>query len=180
MNPWGAEPRTRKPYRKAAPEEGGEAPAGADDSGIVPLLSKTDTVAARAESMQPMVEHVMLGATRPRLVVSNEAMRKIVEIEGSSALIGRSMDVADEVTIVLDHPAVDPTHARIDFKNSRWWLESLRTTNKTFIGRNLLAEGKLRNSGFVRQEDITLDDFLASRFGRNYVHEADDARNGIG
>jgi saccharopine dehydrogenase-like NADP-dependent oxidoreductase len=34
---------------------------------------------------------------------------------------------------------------------------------------DLLAEGKLPTKGFVRQEDITLDAFLANRFGRNYV-----------
>ncbi len=34
---------------------------------------------------------------------------------------------------------------------------------------DLLAEGKLPRTGFIRQEDITLDAFLANRFGHNYA-----------
>lgn len=40
---------------------------------------------------------------------------------------------------------------------------------------DLLAEGKLPSSGFVRQEDVALADFLANRFGRLYApSQADD------
>ena len=35
-----------------------------------------------------------------------------------------------------------------------------------------MADGKLPQSGFIRQEDIPLDDFLANRFGRFYAPEA--------
>ncbi|MFU0506053.1 saccharopine dehydrogenase family protein [Pseudaminobacter sp. NGMCC 1.201702] len=34
---------------------------------------------------------------------------------------------------------------------------------------DMLAGGKLPSRGFVRQEDITLEAFLANRFGRNYL-----------
>lgn len=34
---------------------------------------------------------------------------------------------------------------------------------------DLLAEGRIAQSGFVRQEDIGLDTFLANRFGRNFA-----------
>ena len=34
---------------------------------------------------------------------------------------------------------------------------------------DLHREGRLGRSGFVRQEDVTLDDFLANRFGRYYA-----------
>ncbi|MGJ3264543.1 MAG: saccharopine dehydrogenase family protein, partial [Salinarimonas sp.] len=40
---------------------------------------------------------------------------------------------------------------------------------------DLLAEGVLPQAGFVRQEDIRLDAFLANRFGRAYAR-GDDAR----
>jgi len=36
---------------------------------------------------------------------------------------------------------------------------------------DLLAQGKLPQRGFVRQEDVTLADFLANRFGRVYAME---------
>ena len=37
---------------------------------------------------------------------------------------------------------------------------------------DMLAEGRLPQQGFVRQEDVRLDDFLANRFGRVYGNEA--------
>jgi saccharopine dehydrogenase-like NADP-dependent oxidoreductase len=36
---------------------------------------------------------------------------------------------------------------------------------------DMLADGKLPQQGFIRQEDIPLDDFLANRFGRFYAPE---------
>ena len=35
---------------------------------------------------------------------------------------------------------------------------------------DLLAEGAIAQSGFVRQEDIALDQFLANRFGCNFAN----------
>ena len=41
---------------------------------------------------------------------------------------------------------------------------------------DLLAEGRLPQRGFVRQEDIALGDFLANRFGSAYAeHPAERA-----
>jgi len=37
---------------------------------------------------------------------------------------------------------------------------------------DLMAEGKLPQSGFVRQEDVPFDAFISNRFGRNYAPEA--------
>jgi saccharopine dehydrogenase-like NADP-dependent oxidoreductase len=36
---------------------------------------------------------------------------------------------------------------------------------------DMLADGKLPQTGFIRQEDIGLADFLANRFGRYYAPE---------
>lgn len=48
---------------------------------------------------------------------------------------------------------------------------------------DLLAEGKLRQSGFVRQEDVNFDDFITNRFGRNYgpdiAESAGEGRTGL-
>jgi hypothetical protein len=32
-----------------------------------------------------------------------------------------------------------------------------------------VREGRLPHQGFVRREDIALEDFIANRFGRNYA-----------
>lgn len=36
---------------------------------------------------------------------------------------------------------------------------------------DLVCTGKLPQMGFVRQEDVGLDDFLANRYGRRYEAE---------
>ena len=40
---------------------------------------------------------------------------------------------------------------------------------------DLLAQGRLPQRGFVRQEDVALDEFLANRFGSVYG-QTDQAR----
>jgi saccharopine dehydrogenase-like NADP-dependent oxidoreductase len=37
---------------------------------------------------------------------------------------------------------------------------------------DMLADGRLPQAGFVRQEDVPLEDFLGNRFGRVYAMEA--------
>ena len=41
---------------------------------------------------------------------------------------------------------------------------------------DLLADGRLPGKGLIRQEDVSLDVFLANRFGRVYAQPATDAR----
>lgn len=38
---------------------------------------------------------------------------------------------------------------------------------------DLLVEGKIPTSGFVRQEDISFKDFIENRFGKNYAYKGD-------
>jgi saccharopine dehydrogenase-like NADP-dependent oxidoreductase len=40
---------------------------------------------------------------------------------------------------------------------------------------DMLAAGALPQSGFIRQEDIALESFLANRFGRLYLAESANA-----
>lgn len=40
---------------------------------------------------------------------------------------------------------------------------------------DLLAQGKLPQQGFVRQEDVNFDDFINNRFGRYYVLKSDNS-----
>ena len=45
---------------------------------------------------------------------------------------------------------------------------------------DLLHEGKLPSRGFIRQEQVSLDDFLSNRFGRNYQQDAAQNQPAIG
>ncbi len=41
---------------------------------------------------------------------------------------------------------------------------------------DMLAQGKIPTKGFVRQEDIALDAFLANRFGHYYAQKHETER----
>ncbi len=43
---------------------------------------------------------------------------------------------------------------------------------------DLMVDGKLPQQGFVRQEDICFDDFIANRFGRNYMADGNEIHSG--
>lgn len=54
--------------------------------------------------------------------------------------------------------------------NGKYWSAIQITTAAGICAvLDLLAEGKLAQSGFVRQEDIAFDDFIGNRFGQYYA-----------
>ena len=55
-----------------------------------------------------------------------------------------------------------------DINGQRWSAIQVTTAAGICTAVDLMGDGKLPNTGFVRQEDITLADFLANRFGRYY------------
>ena len=57
---------------------------------------------------------------------------------------------------------------------AHWSAIQITTASAICAALDLVREGRLPQRGFVRQEDIALEDFLANRFGRNYAEpEAD-------
>ena len=53
----------------------------------------------------------------------------------------------------------------------QWSAIQITTAAGICAALDLLAEGKLPQKGFVRQEDINFDDFIANRFGQYYSHQ---------
>lgn len=53
----------------------------------------------------------------------------------------------------------------------QWSAIQITTAAGICAALDLLAEGKLPQKGFVRQEDISYDDFIANRFGQYYSHQ---------
>lgn len=50
-----------------------------------------------------------------------------------------------------------------------WSAIQITTASGICAVLDMLASGALQQKGFIRQEDISLSDFLANRFGRNYA-----------
>ncbi|HMG48294.1 MAG TPA: saccharopine dehydrogenase C-terminal domain-containing protein [Allosphingosinicella sp.] len=52
---------------------------------------------------------------------------------------------------------------------THWSAIQVTTASAICAVLDLVAEGRLPQRGFLRQEDVALGDFLANRFGRNYA-----------
>jgi saccharopine dehydrogenase-like NADP-dependent oxidoreductase len=59
-------------------------------------------------------------------------------------------------------------HSRVE-GGAHWSAIQLTTASAICAALDLVGEGRLPQRGFVRQEEIGLDVFLANRFGRNYA-----------
>jgi len=55
-----------------------------------------------------------------------------------------------------------------DINGKRWSAIQITTAAGICTAVDLMRDGRLPTTGFVRQEDIKLEDFLANRFGRYY------------
>ena len=55
-----------------------------------------------------------------------------------------------------------------------WTAIQTTTASSVCAVLDLLVAGRLPQRGFVKQEDIRLDEFLANRFGRHYERPAPD------
>jgi saccharopine dehydrogenase-like NADP-dependent oxidoreductase len=55
-----------------------------------------------------------------------------------------------------------------EINGQTWSAIQVTTASGICTAVDLMRDGKLPNSGFVRQEDMTLADFLANRFGQYY------------
>ena len=54
-------------------------------------------------------------------------------------------------------------------RGTHWSAIQITTASAICAALDLVREGRLPQRGFVRQENIALDDFLANRFGSNYA-----------
>ena len=52
---------------------------------------------------------------------------------------------------------------------AQWSAIQITTASAICAALDLVAQGRLPQRGFVRQEEIGLDDFIANRFGQNYA-----------
>ena len=106
-----------------------------------------------------------------RLSEDRETLKNILE----NALPSTSQDVVIIFVTIRGHKNgryVQETYANKIFGQSLDGIEygaiQLTTAGSVCAVLDLLNSGVLSNSGFIRQEDIQLDQFLSNRFGRLY------------
>lgn len=76
---------------------------------------------------------------------------------------------------LLQESYANKTYAR-EINGKVWSAIQITTASGICAMVDLLAEGKLPQKGFVRQEDAKLSDFLANRFGKNYAQTSRDSK----
>lgn len=83
----------------------------------------------------PLVAHAFIQGLHPRLIVDNDALRKVIELGSKEFVIGRK-----EGALTLNHPRISNPHARIFFEPEleRMFLEDLGSKNGTFLNGELL------------------------------------------
>ena len=88
------------------------------------------------ERVDNLAELAAFKTARPRIVICNEAIRRIDEVNKVSWMVGRSAESAD---CVIDHPAVSGSHARIIFSKRKFFLEDMGSRNGTYVGKEKAA-----------------------------------------
>lgn len=105
-------------------------------------------------------------AARREEPVGDLGGRLIVQESGSSNLRRGSMLELEPVTVIGRHPRatirlddtfVSTEHAQLDWRDGRWWLTDLRSTNGTLLnGHPVTAPTGLRSGDVIGIGDIEL------------------------
>jgi adenylate cyclase len=59
--------------------------------------------------------------------------------------------------LVLNHPSVSRKHARIEARNSHWWIIDLKSTNGVKVNGNLITESQLNAGDKILVGSVQLD-----------------------
>jgi len=59
--------------------------------------------------------------------------------------------------LVLNHPSVSRKHARIEARNSHWWIIDLKSTNGVKVNGNLITEAQLNAGDKILVGSVQLD-----------------------
>ncbi len=101
------------------------------------LQEDSETLAPGEDGkLKSLAEVAAFKTARPRLVICNEAIRRIDDVDQVSWLVGRSDESAN---CVIEHQSVSGSHARIVFSNRRFFIEDLGSRNGTYVNGEKLA-----------------------------------------
>lgn len=91
-----------------------------------------------------MADQAFFRTARPRLVISNEALKQTFAIQKTTFIIGRKNRGEEAADCVLAHDAVSGQHAKITFANKRFFITDLESKNFTFLGKEMLPPNSAR------------------------------------
>ena len=138
------------------------------DGKVRELDYKTVRYPGHAERMQLLINDLKLGERRALL---KDVLETAIPVTLQDVVL-----VFVTVTGQRDNRLTQESYAAKIYArevNGRVWSAIQRTTAAGIAAMvDLMREGELKPRGFLRQEDVTLETFLANRFGRVYADEA--------
>ncbi len=150
-----APPPTAEPPQEASPPA---APAAAPVPPQPSRSSESDVggqtmfVSTGPQGSDQILKDGLLKA-RPRLILTDDAIRKVVPIEAAEFIIGREAQESIEVHCTIAHDAVSGLHAKIYFDGDSFFIEDLGSRNGVFVDQVRLASHqpqRLRPESMIR------------------------------
>jgi saccharopine dehydrogenase-like NADP-dependent oxidoreductase len=134
------------------------------DGQVRELNYKTVRYPGHCNYMQMLVNDLRLGERRP---LFRDVLEAAIPVTLQDVVL-----VFTTVTGARDGRLTQESYANKIYSqkiNGKCWSAiQITTAAGICTAVDLMRDGKLPKTGFVRQEDITLSDFLANRFGRYY------------
>ncbi|MFT5464127.1 MAG: pSer/pThr/pTyr-binding forkhead associated (FHA) protein, partial [Planctomycetota bacterium] len=113
-----------------------------ESASVEAALSSNRTLGPGDSGMQGLVVTAFLEAARPRLVLDSPDLRRIVEMTTPEFKIGRQRDKDrpnPNLQLGIPHERVSGEHARITTDGEYFWIEDLKSLNRTFVNEEPLA-----------------------------------------
>ena len=90
-------------------------------------------------ALNTLADRASFETARPRLILCNEAFRKILPVDQARWTIGRS---GEQTQCAIDHPAVSTVHAQIAYSQRHFFLEDQGSRNGTFLNGEQISPGQ--------------------------------------
>ncbi|MHB0969143.1 MAG: adenylate/guanylate cyclase domain-containing protein [Thermoanaerobaculia bacterium] len=78
---------------------------------------------------------------------------RVFDLSGDAISIGRT----EGNDLVLNHPSVSRRHARLERRDTRWWIIDLQSTNGVKVNGNLVTEASIQQGDKILVGSVQLD-----------------------
>ena len=104
-----------------------------------------------AGTLDRVAQGAHLAAARPRLVLDDQAQRRVIDITQPEFVVGRSKE-CEAIGCRIDHRGVSSRQARIYLEGSRFYVEDLESMNGTYadVEQVRIQRREIRSETYLR------------------------------
>lgn len=113
----------------------------------IQVVAETQSAPANADTHTQIFQPAQASAAQPRtrLLLSTPAGRHVIPLETTQMTVGRGLNN----DIILEDTRVSRHHAQLRYRQRRFWITDLGSTNGTFINGEQVEEKALRDGDVV-------------------------------